>query len=89
MSPATLVPLLAQLQPVSLAQLDAVALLNRTDTKFLLTLEQLTGALAELGDRYRVLAIDELRLSPYHTVYFDRADFAVYLRHHAGKKNRH
>src|SRR5690606_25304222 len=82
-------PLLAQLEPVGLAQLDGVALLDRTDTKYLLSLEQLTAALAELGDQYRVLAIDGLRLSPYQTVYFDSADFALYLRHHAGKKNRH
>jgi hypothetical protein len=81
--------LLAQLEPTSLAQLDAVALLNRTDTKFLLTREQLVAALADLGDQYQVLEIDGLRLSPYQTVYFDTADFALYLRHHAGKRNRH
>jgi hypothetical protein len=89
MSPACLSPLLARLEPIGLPELDGVALLNRTDTKFLLTLEQLADALAALGDRYRVLAIDDLRLSPYQTVYFDSADFALYLRHHAGKKNRH
>lgn len=80
---------LARLAPISLGEMDAVALQNRTDTKYVLSTQQLTRALCAVGRHYRVLAIDGVRLNPYQTVYFDTPDFALYLQHHAGKANRY
>jgi hypothetical protein len=85
---APLAPLLRAFAPIDLAEMDAVALQNRTDTKFLLTRGQLATALAALTDQYRVLEIDGVRLSPYETLYFDTPGFALYHQHHAGKANR-
>lgn len=79
---------LAQFAPISLAAMDAVALLNRTDTKYVLTMRQLRDALSNLAGRYRVLEIDGVRLNAYQSLYFDTADFALYMLHHAGKRNR-
>lgn len=80
--------LLGHFEPIGLAQMDAVALLDRTDTKYVLHASQLYAALAGLSTDYRVLEIDGIWLHPYRTLYFDTADFALYMRHHAGRKQR-
>lgn len=85
---AALGRLLDRFEPVSLAQMDAVALLDRTDTKYVMRSGQLYAALAGLNADYRVLQIDGVRLHPYRTLYFDTADFAMYMRHHDGRRLR-
>lgn len=86
---AVIQSLVARFAPVSLGEMDAVALQNRTDTKYLLSTRQLAQTLQALVEQYRVLEIDGVRLNPYQTVYFDTPDFALYLQHHAGKCNRY
>lgn len=84
-----IVALLARFRPISLPEMDSVALLNRTDTKFLLNTTQLSAALSELSDAYRILEIDANRLNQYQTIYFDTPDYALYRRHHDGALNRY
>lgn len=67
--------------PISLKQMDAVALLNRIDTKFVLTTGQLLTALAAIQPYYWMLSIDGQRLNHYRTLYFDTPDFALYHAH--------
>lgn len=81
--------LLATFDPIDLAQMDAVALLDRTDTKVVLRTSQLYTMLAALSAEYQVLDIDGVRLHPYQTLYFDTDGFAMYLRHHAGRPVRY
>lgn len=80
--------LLDRFQPISLAQMDGVALLDRTDTKYVMHTSQLCTALAGLSAAYWVLEIDGVRVHPYRTLYFDTADLAMYMRHHAGRRVR-
>jgi len=75
--------------PISLGEMDSVKLMNRTDTKFLLTLEQLKSILFEVQSDYKVLVIDGRSLNSYETLYYDTNDFLFYRRHHCGKKNRY
>jgi hypothetical protein len=82
-------PLLCRFEPISLAQMDDVALLDRTDIKYVINVRQLYRALASLTEHYWVLDIDGIRLNHYQTLYFDTADFALYMRHHAGGGNRY
>jgi hypothetical protein len=81
--------LLRQFAPIGLAQMEAVALLDRTDTKYVMSVRELACALASLVEHYWVLDIAGIRLNSYQTLYFDTADFALYLRHHAGGRNRY
>jgi len=69
--------------------MDGVSLLNRIDTKFILTYPQLLLALQQVMDDYSILEIDGLRLHRYHTLYFDTADRLFYREHHNGKRNRY
>lgn len=80
---------LAQFEPIGLAQMDAVALQDRTDTKYVFGFHALRAALAALANDYWALAIDGERLHDYRTLYFDSADFACYRRHHDGAQRRY
>ncbi|MBX3053401.1 MAG: polyphosphate polymerase domain-containing protein [Caldilineaceae bacterium] len=81
--------LMGRFDPISLKEMDDVALLDRTDTKYVLQTGQLQQALAQLTDQYRVLTIQGNRLNHYQTVYFDTPGFALYKRHHDGSHSRY
>ncbi|MBL7943955.1 MAG: polyphosphate polymerase domain-containing protein, partial [Flavobacteriales bacterium] len=69
--------------------MDAVQLMNRTDTKFILSRKNLAEILAVLPEHYRVLAVNDVRLNRYETLYYDREDFHYYRQHQNGKRNRY
>ena len=50
--------ILSRYAPINLAEMEAVALLRRVDTKYVMHTRQLFQALDNLKDRYRVLAFD-------------------------------
>ena len=60
-----------QYAPISLSEMASVALLNRTDTKFVMAAETLLAGLSQLQNDYRVLEIEGVRLHNYRTLYFD------------------
>jgi hypothetical protein len=74
---------------IRLSEMKDVALLRRTDTKYLLSASQLFQALECLADHYRVLEIEGRRLHAYRTLYFDTPDLALYRQHHNGWRNRY
>lgn len=67
--------------PISLKEMDAVALLNRTDTKFMMSAEQLLTAMASLQQDYRILSVHGQRINHYRTLYFDTPGFDLYNLH--------
>jgi hypothetical protein len=73
---------------VSLADLDKVKLMNRTDLKFCLHIQQLPSVLNALKSHYSVLEIDGDIIFNYDNTYFDTNDNRMFLSHHNGKKNR-
>jgi hypothetical protein len=81
--------LLQRFEAIHLSEMGHVALLRRTDTKYLLSEVQLSQALAHLTDQYRVLEIDGRRLQHYQTLYFDTPNLALYRQHHDGWRNRY
>jgi hypothetical protein len=81
--------LLAQFDPISLAEMENVALLDRTDTKYVMRLSQLCYTLEHITGQYRVLETASTRLNNYQTLYFDTRDFALYRQHHNGLRSRY
>ena len=81
--------ILTAFDPISLSDMDGVALLNRVDTKFLFGIDDFYALLPRLAANYRVLEIKQRRLAPYRNLYFDTADLALYQQHHNGGLNRH
>lgn len=75
--------------PITLQQMDSVALLNRTDTKYILTNAQMLQALAAVQADYRILSVNGRRLNHYRTLYFDTPAFALYHLHVNDRADRY
>lgn len=80
---------LAKYSPISLAEMEDVVLLNRTDTKYVMRVSQLQHVLEYITNQYRVLETTNTRLNYYQTLYFDTHDFALYHQHHNGLRARY
>ncbi|MBO4633989.1 MAG: polyphosphate polymerase domain-containing protein [Bacteroidales bacterium] len=73
---------LEKLQPITLAEMDAIKLMNRIDSKYLTTeavLLQVLERAAAAG--YRVLVTEGERISPYDSVYFDTPELGMFYAH--------
>lgn len=81
--------ILSRYLPISLQEMNGVALLNRTDTKYVMAVDTLTAVLPDLVNDYRILQVAGSRQNHYQTLYFDTPDFALYHRHHAGALDRY
>ena len=80
--------MLQQFPAISLAEMSAVRLMNRIDTKYTVRPDQLLQLLQTLTADYFVQEIDGKRISLYHTVYLDTADLAMYTAHQCGRRTR-
>lgn len=73
---------------ISLDEMNSVALMKRTDTKFVINKLQLVLVLKSLGIHYKVLEINDNRIMSYSSLYFDTPNNKFYNDHHNGKNNR-
>ena len=70
------------MKPISLDEMSAVKLMNRIDTKYVVTEEQLRTILSGICNSYYAQEVEGNRLSPYSTVYYDTPELTMYLIHH-------
>ncbi len=84
-----LVPLLRAFRPITLAEMDGVKLLDRTDTKFVFNLHKLPQVLQSLAEHYKILEVNGINENRYESLYFDTPDFKLYMDHHNGRTNRY
>lgn len=78
-----------QFEPIGLAEMNEVRLMNRTDTKFVMATRHLRAALPRIRENYWILSVDGVRMSRYRSLYFDTRDFMLYLHHHNDWGNRY
>jgi hypothetical protein len=88
-APKSLAALADDYEAINLEQMEDVALLDRTDTKFVLSSGQLRQALAALQQDYWMLSVEGKRLNHYRTLYFDSPGFELYLLHVNGRADRY
>jgi len=88
-TPTALAQVLTRFEPISLAEMQSVALLDRVDTKYIMGVSQLLAALQAVTPYYRVLCIHGERVNHYQTLYFDTGDFQLYTNHHNGIGSRY
>ncbi len=81
-------PIIDRMSPISLQEMSAVKLMDRIDTKYLLSKSQLHEAFALLADSYSVQTIVGEAVAPYHTLYFDTPDLQMFTMHQNGKLTR-
>jgi len=86
--PQNIQKLMGRFSSISLEEMNSVALMKRTDTKFVINKTQLVSILNTVEHEYRVLEINSDRVMSYSSLYFDTADNKFYNDHHNGKNNR-
>ena len=84
-----LTQLLCSFDPITLAEMDRVKLLDRMDTKFVFNYSQLQVILGSLQENYKLLDVNGVKQNRYESLYFDTIDFKLYLDHHNGRTNRY
>ena len=70
------------MKPISLDEMSGVKLMNRIDTKYLVTETQLCDILMRIREGYYAQEVEGNRFSPYSTVYYDTPELTMYLIHH-------
>ena len=76
------------LEPITLAEMSGVQLMNRIDTKFLTTTEKLNKLLRAACENFLIQDLENVRNAPYYTCYFATSDVLMYYNHQRGKKSR-
>ena len=74
--------------PIGLDEMSGIKLMNRTDTKFVTTVDRLKLLLMLAKDDYRVQEVDGKRIASYYTAYFDTPDNNMYIVHQNGHAGR-
>lgn len=82
------VGILDQMQTIGLDDMKAVRLMNRVDQKYMASADMLEELLSRVVDGYFVQQIGGELIAPYHTLYFDTDELAMYTMHHNQKLNR-
>lgn len=89
MLPPLLENITGRLAPVGLDEMDSVKLMNRVDTKYVMSAHRLPSLFDGLDGHYRVLETGGTRISPYETCYLDDNCFRLFDQHVIGKPVRY
>ena len=73
---------------ITLAEMDAVSLMNRIDTKYVIHEETFLEILPKLKAFYDILEVGGLKYSAYESLYFDSPSFIFFSDHHKKKNDR-
>ena len=76
-------------QPISLKEMDSVSLMDRVDTKYIISIEQLSHVLKTISPSYMIMEELGIRDFPYRNIYFDTDDKQLFLSHHNGRALRY
>ena len=80
--------LLAELEPITLQEMEGIRLMNRTDTKFVTSKENLVRLLTLARGKYYAQFHNESKIANYLTTYWDTDQHRFYLDHHNGRSPR-
>lgn len=73
---------------VTLDEIAEAKLMNRIDTKYIANISCVQELLNLVNEDYKILQINERRILPYSTRYFDTFDLEMYNEHQRGRKTR-
>lgn len=73
---------------VRLEEMDKVRLMDRVDTKYLIPANRVPDLLNMMSGRYRVLEVNNNRISSYTTIYLDTPDYIFFNQHVTGRTGR-
>ena len=73
---------------ISLSEMDGVSLMNRLDTKYVISVNDIDRILENLTEHYDILSINDQIVFRYENTYFDTISHKLYTQHHNGKLTR-
>jgi len=82
------IQLLNEMSPISLKDMDAVRLMNRIDTKYVIHAERFESFIKKIKNDYFVQEINGTRVNDYQTTYLDTPNEDMFLAHQNGKSDR-
>ena len=88
MSESNIRTLLNSFEPIGLKDINDVKLMDRVDTKFSFSINDLETFLASLSKDYEVLEIENSPISKYNSLYYDDAELSAFNDHRRKKPNR-
>ena len=80
--------IIGEYDSVTLDEMKQVRLMNRIDTKYLVSVGIIRQLLAESVADYRVQEVDGERCIAYRTIYYDTIENKMYISHQNGRKKR-
>ena len=80
--------ILSEMSTISLEEMKQVKLMNRVDTKFMISIRQLEDVFDKIKADYYIQAINDILVATYQTLYYDTPDLAMYIAHQNKKLNR-
>lgn len=80
--------LLQHLEPITLEQMSSIRLMNRTDTKFVTSKENLARLLEMAQGKYYAQFNNDSKIANYMTTYWDTDNHRFFLEHHNGRAPR-
>lgn len=80
--------LLQHLKPITLEQMSSIRLMNRTDTKFVTSKENLARLLEMAQGKYYAQFNNDSKIANYMTTYWDTDEHRFFLEHHNGRAPR-
>ena len=80
--------LLQHLEPITLEQMSSIRLMNRTDTKFVTSKENLARLLEMAQGKYYAQFNNDSKIANYMTTYWDTDEHRFFLEHHNGRAPR-
>jgi len=69
--------------------MDKVSLLKRLDTKYVVSINNLSDFFKSIASTHRILEINNKRIQTYETFYYDTKHMGMYMAHHNKKANRY
>jgi len=82
------IQLLNEMSPISLKDMDAVRLMDRIDTKYVIHAERFESFIKKIKNDYFVQEINGTRVNDYQTTYLDTPNEDMFLAHQNGKSDR-
>jgi hypothetical protein len=77
------------LKPAGLEEMDSISLMDRIETKYVVSLNRLPSILNRLNGNYNILEINGTRDFDYHNVYLDTSDLRLFQQHVTGRAVRY
>ncbi len=80
---------LHKFETISLQEMDKVKLMDRIETKFVISTKHLPAVFDQVKNDYKIVSFDENRMPAYKTVYYDTDSLYFYHEHHRKRKDRY